>query len=112
GILGSAWLWFMGSPQTHRLQQQLQQLQPQVRRNSGQLSRQSGALDRVGSLAAQQKALTGQIRHQSNDLNALNQKLDSTQKELGEINDLLRGGHQVWRLNAVEELLLLANDRL
>lgn len=112
GILGSAWLWFMGSPQTHRLNHRLAHLQQQVHRNSGQLSQQGNALDKVNSLAGKQHDLSRQLQHQSNDLNALDQKMDSVQKGLGKINNLLRGGHQVWQLNAVEELLLTANDRL
>ncbi|WP_428310880.1 uroporphyrinogen-III C-methyltransferase [Hydrocarboniphaga sp.] len=77
------------------------------------LSRQTAELDNLASqTATRQSDLARVLQRSGSDLAAMQGRLDNSEQLMGRMTEELQGGRTRFALASVEQLILLANDRL
>lgn len=101
----AAWVWL----QQQALQRSLDAQDKLLR----QISQEIGALEsRSGQLDARQADLAGMAQRNSNALAEFAGRIEEHDQIVGDLNEQLAGGRNRFQMSAVENLLLMANDRL
>lgn len=101
--------WHYGWPYWQNLQAERQQQTATLAALRGELDALSTQLE---SMHARQSDLSRQGERQSSELNALQSRIGDSLELVSRISEELSGGRTRFELSAVEQLLLLANDRL
>lgn len=98
-----AWLWGAGTLDAVSTQQEL------LARQAREIATLRAQAD---ELASRQTDLSAAVRRNGNDIAGLDGRLDDSQQAMARLSDTVEGGRMRLQLAAVEQLLLLANDRL
>ena len=78
-----------------------------------QLSRQAGDLENQSAqLSTRQSDLARVLQREGTDVASLQGRIEASEQLMGRISDELQGGRTRFALASIEQLLLLANDRL
>jgi uroporphyrin-III C-methyltransferase len=101
--LWRAWQWGMGTLDAVSTQQQL------LARQARELGTLRAQLE---EMASRQTDLAAAVRRNGTDIAALDGRIEDGQEALSRLGDMVEGGRTRMQLAAVEQLLLMANDRL
>ncbi|MDT0634634.1 uroporphyrinogen-III C-methyltransferase [Spectribacter hydrogenooxidans] len=104
GVAGLAWL---GQQRADELDDRMATVEQSL-----ETTVQDDLMPRLRQLESSLEDTTGSVSSQSDDIAELQQGLDDTRVQMGELIERIEGGTRRWKLLEIESLLAAANERL
>ena len=104
GVAGLAWL---GDQRADELDDRMATVEQSL-----ETTVQDDLMPRLRKLSSQLEDATGSVTSQGDDIADLQQGLDDTRVQMGELVERVEGGTRRWKLLEIESLLAAANERL